>query len=124
MLVWSVTVALVLIAVSGWLFLKRDPDRYIHEKKSPINFFFKWGRPCHHLFKVVIITLFMVAIFSLYKYLLKASDVFAVTAALASGVILSGGKELLDKAITRDDVITPVLGITLGFITILLSFRL
>lgn len=124
MLVWAVTIALVLIAVSGWLFLKRDPDRYIHEKKSPINFFFKWGRLCHHLFKVVIITLFMVAIFSLYKYLLKASDVFAVSAALVSGVILSGGKELLDKAITRDDVITSVLGITLGFITILLSFRL
>ena len=50
-----VTIILVLITISGWLFLKKDPDRYIHEKSSPINFFFKWGRLYHHFFKVAII---------------------------------------------------------------------
>ena len=124
MLVWTFTIALVLIAVSGWLFLKRDPDRYIHEKKSPINFFFKWGRPCHHLFKVVIITLFMVAIFSLYRYLLDASYVFSLGIAVISGIVLSGGKELLDKYITKDDVITSISGIILGFIVISLFLKI
>ena len=47
MLVWIVTIILVSIAIGGWLFLKRDPDRYIHEQSSPINIFFKWGHLWH-----------------------------------------------------------------------------
>lgn len=122
MLAWIVTIVLILIALSGWLFLKTDPDRYIHEKKSPINFFFKFGRFYHHVFKVVIIILFMVIIFSLYRYILRVSEVFSLIASLGAGIILSSGKELLDKAITRDDVITSLLGITLGFSFLYLFF--
>jgi len=122
MLVQIVTIILVSITIGGWLFLKRDPDRYIHEQRSPINFFFKWGYWYHHFFKVTIIILFMIIIFSFYKYLLNASDVFAMSAALIAGIVLSGGKELLDKAITLDDIFSSILGITLGFLTILLFF--
>ena len=122
MLVFIVTVFLALIAAAGWLFLKRDPDRYIHEQRSPINFFFRWGRLYHHFFKIAIIISFMIGIFSLYKYLLNTSDVFAMSAALIAGIVLSGGKELLDKGITLDDIITSILGITLGFLAILLFF--
>jgi len=122
MLVLIVTIILVLITVGGWLFLKRDPDRYIHEQRSPINFFFKWGRLYHHFFKVAIIILFMVIFFSFYKYLLRTSDVFAMSAALIAGIVLASGKELLDKAITLDDIIASILGITLGFFAILLFF--
>jgi len=64
----------------------------------------------------------MIIIFSFYKYLLNASDVFAMSAALIAGIVLSGGKELLDKSITLDDIITSILGITLGFLAILLFF--
>jgi hypothetical protein len=122
MLVQITTIILVLITIGGWLFLKRDPDRYIHEKRSPINFFFRWGRLYHHFFKVAIIILFMVIIFSFYKYLLSVSNVFALTAALIAGIVLSGGKELLDKGITRDDIFSSVLGIALGFLITFLLF--
>ncbi|MDP2967436.1 MAG: hypothetical protein Q8N87_03445 [bacterium] len=122
MLIWIVTIILVLITVGGWLFLKRDPDRYIHEKSSPINFFFRWGRLYHHFFKVMIIILFMIIIFSFYKYLLRTSDVFAMSAALIAGIVLSGGKELLDKKITLDDIFSSIIGITIGFLAILLFF--
>jgi len=122
MLIWLVTIILVSITVAGWLFLKRDPDRYIHEQSSPINFFFKWGRLYHHFFKVGIIILVMVLIFSLYRHLLSASNVFAITAAIVAGIVLAGGKELLDKAITPDDVFTSILSITLGFLALLLFF--
>ena len=122
MTIWLATIILLLIAIGGWLFLKRDPDRYIHEQTSPMNIFFKWGHFWHHIFKIAIIVLFMVAIFSLYKYLLAASPVFALTSAVAAGVILSGGKELLDKQITMDDVISSVLGIILGFFLLFLFF--
>ena len=122
MLIWIVTIILVLTAVFGWLFLKRDPDRYIHEQKSPINFFFRWGRFYHYFFKIAIIILFMIAIFSFYKYFLSASDVFALTSAVIAGIILSGGKELLDKYITLDDIITSILGIALGLFVLLLFF--
>ncbi len=119
MLVWTVTIILVSIAAGGWLFLKRDPDRYIHEERSPMNFFFRWGRLYHHFFKVAIIMLFMFIIFSLYKYLLATSNVFALTSAVIAGIVLSGGKELLDKAITLDDVISSIVGITVGFLVLL-----
>ena len=122
MLIWIVTIILVLITAGGWLFLKSDPDRYIHEKTSPINFFFRWGRLYHYFFKVAIIILFMIIIFSFYKYLLRSSDIFATSAALIAGILLSGGKELLDKKITLDDIISSILGITLGFLVILLFF--
>jgi len=122
MLVWIVTIILVLIAVGGWFFIKRNADRYLHGEKSSINFFFRWGWFCHHLFKVTIIILFMVIIFSFYKYLLNTSNVFATTAALITGIVLSGGKELLDIYITLDDIISSILGITLGFLAILLFF--
>ena len=122
MLVLIATIILVLITVGGWLFLKRDPDRYIHEQRSPINFFFKWGYLYHHFFKVAIIILFMIIIFSFYKYLLRTSDVFAMSAALIAGIVISGGKELLDTSITLDDIIASILGITLGFFAILLFF--
>ncbi len=122
MLTLAVTIILILITVFGWLFLKRDPQRYIHEKKSPINFFFRWGRLYHHFFKVGIITLFMVLIFSLYKYPLNASNNFATTSALIAGLVLSGGKELLDKKITGDDIFTSVVGIAVGFLTLVLFF--
>ncbi len=122
MLIWIATIILVLITVGGWLFLKRDPDRYIHGQKSPINFFFRWGHLYHHFFKVAIIILFMIIIFSFYRYLLSASNVFATAVALIAGIVLSGGKELLDKGITLDDVIASILGITLGFLAILLFF--
>ncbi len=103
--------------------MKRDPDRYIHEEKSLMNIFFKWGRSWHHIFKVVIIILFMAAIFSLYKYFLATSSVFALTAAVVAGVILSGGKELLDKKITLDDVVSSTLGIILGFFLLFSCFK-
>lgn len=122
MLVWIFTIILVLITVGGWLFLKRNPDYYLHEKESPMNFFFRWGRLYHHFFKVAIIILFMLIIFSLYRYLLSASNVFATTAALIAGIVLSGGKELLDKSVTLDDIIASTLGVTLGFLVILLFF--
>ena len=102
--------------------MKRDPDRYIHEKTSPMNIFFKWGRFWHHIFKIAIIALFMLTIFSLYKYLLAASQSFALTAAAVAGVILSGGKELLDKAITLDDIVSSAIGIIIGFLITYLFF--
>jgi len=116
MLVLIATIILVLITVGGWLFLKRDPERYIHEQKSPINFFFKWGRLYHHFFKVAIVALFMIIIFSFYRYLLNVSDFFALMSALIAGIVLSLGKELLDKAITPDDIFSSILGIALGFL--------
>ena len=58
----------------------------------------------------------MVAIFSLYKYLLGVSNVFAGSAAIIAGVVLSGGKELLDKAITLDDIISSTIGVIIGFL--------
>lgn len=122
MLVWIFTIILVLITIGGWLFLKRNPDYYLHEKGSPMNFFFRWGRLYHHFFKVAIIILFMLIIFSFYKYLLSASNVFATTTALIAGIVLSGGKELLDKSVTLDDIIASILGVTLGFLVILLFF--
>jgi hypothetical protein len=122
MLVFIVTVLLALIAATGWLFLKRDPDRYIHEQKSPINFFFKWGRLYHHFFKVGIIAVFLVLIFSLYKYLLNTSNTFAIALALIAGIVLSGGKELLDKDIQTDDIFSSFLGIALGLSIIMLFF--
>jgi hypothetical protein len=121
-MVWVVTFFLILTAVSGWLFLRRDPERYIHEKTSPINIFFKWGRFWHHIFKMAIIALFMLAIFSLYKYLLAVSNTFAGSAALTAGAVLAGGKELLDKAITLDDVVSSAIGIIFGFLIIYLFF--
>jgi len=122
MLVWIVTIILVLTAVFGWLFLKRDPDHYIHEQKSPMNFFFRWGFFYHHLFKIAIIILFMIMIFSLYKYFLNVSNVFVLTSAIIAGIILSGGKELLDKSITLDDIIASLLGIAFGVFVLLLLF--
>ena len=123
MLVWIVTIFLVLIAVAGWLFLKKDSARYIHGQKSPINFFFKWGNLYHHFFKVAITAAFMIIIFSLYKYLLNTSNIFAAISALVAGVVLSGGKELLDKGIQLDDVISSFIGIAFGLSIILLVFR-
>lgn len=122
MLIWLTTIILVLLALGGWLFLKRDPDRYIHEKSSPINFFFRWGRAYHHYFKAAIIVLAMLLIFSFYRYLLGASGVVSLALAAAAGAALSAGKELLDKAITLDDVATSILGIVLGAVIILLLF--
>lgn len=66
----------------------------------------------------------MITIFSFYKYLFKASNVFALIAALIAGIVLSGGKELLDKYITLDDVIASILGIIIGFLAILLFFKI
>jgi len=80
------------------------------------------GRFWHHIFKIVVIALFMLAIFSLYKYLLVVSNIFAGTAAVIAGVVLSGGKELLDKAITLDDVVSSTVGILFGFAIIYLLF--
>ena len=122
MLVFIVTLLLVLIAIVGWLFLKRDPDRYIHEKKSPINFFFKWGHIYHHFFKVGIIAVFMVLIFNLYKHPLSTSNNFATVIAVIAGVVLSGGKEMLDKSIQADDVLASFLGVVLGLSIIILVF--
>ena len=122
-LVWIVTIFLVLLAGGGWLFLKSDPDRYIHEKSSPINFFFKWGHLYHHFFKVAVVAAFMIAIFSLYKYPLNASSIFSIVSALLAGIIISGGKELLDKSIQLDDIFSSFLGIALGLSIILLVFQ-
>lgn len=122
MLVFIVTALLALITAGGWLILKRDPDRYIHEQKSPINFFFRWGRLYHHFFKVAIIIVFMILIFSLYKYLLNTSNNFAIVLALISGIVISGGKELLDKRIQADDILSSLLGIVLGLSIIMLVF--
>lgn len=108
MLVWIVTAILFLSAVGGWLFLKKDPDHYIHEQKSPINFFFKWGRLYHHFFKVAIIAAFIILIFSLYRYLLNVSYNFSLTVASIAGLVLATGKELLDKYITADDVFSSL----------------
>ena len=122
MLVLIATIILISITVGGWLFLKRDPERYIHEKKSPINFFFRWGYFYHHFFKVTIIILFMIRIFSFYKYFLNVSNFFALISATIAGIVLSGGKELLDKAITIDDIVSSLLGIVLGFFLLFLFF--
>lgn len=122
MLILIVTIILALIAIVGWLFLKRDPDRYIHETASPINFFFKWGRLYHHFFKVGIIILFAIIIFSFYKYILNATNDFSLTSALIAGAILAGGKEFLDKGISPDDIFTSILGLTLSFFIIRVFF--
>lgn len=122
MLAWIVTIFLTLSALVGWLFLKRNSDHYLYGEKSSINFFFRWGNRYHHFFKVAITAAFMIIIFSLYKYLLSTSNIFATTAALIAGIVLSGGKELLDKYITLDDIIASVLGVALGFLVILLFF--
>lgn len=122
MLVWTVTIVLALVAVSGWLLINRDPDRYIHEKTSPINIFFKWGRSWHHVFKITTLVFFMAVIFSLYRYFLDASQVFSTVIAIMAGITLATGKELLDKAITKDDVISSISGIIAGFLAIYLFF--
>jgi len=114
MLIWLVTIFLALVGAFGWLILKRDPERYIHESKSPINFFFRWGRVYHHFFKVAVLVVFIIIIFSLYKYLLHASDVLAVSLAALGGAGLAGGKELLDKSIQLDDIFSSLIGILLG----------
>lgn len=118
MLIWLSTIILSLIMLGGWLFLKRNPQKYIHEKKSPMNVFFRFGRFWHHIFKVMIIAVFMMLIFDFYKYLLQASNIFSIAIALISGVALTGGKELLDKKITPDDVIASIAGILTGLFVI------
>jgi len=65
---------------------------------------------------------FLVLIFSLYKYLLNASNTFAIVLALIAGIVLSGGKELLDKGIQTDDIFSSFLGIALGLSIIMLFF--
>jgi hypothetical protein len=122
MLIWIITIILLGMAILGWLFLKRDPDKYIHEKASPINIFFKFGRFYHRVFKVIVVVLVMMIIFLFYKYLLSSSREFALTAAVISGIILTGGKELLDKYITKDDVFVSILGISIGFSILFLLF--
>jgi len=120
--IFVVTIILILIAIGGWLFLKRDPEHYIHEQRSPINFFFKWGRLYHHFFKIGIIILFMVGIFSFYRYLFNASNTFSLSSALIAGIVLSGGKELLDKKITKDDIFASIIGIMIGFVILFIFF--
>jgi len=110
------------MAILGWLFLKRDPEKYIHEKASPINFFFKFGRIYHHFFKFGIIILFMVMIFSLYRFLLGATFVFSLTAAITASIVLSGGKELLDKALSLDDIFVSIFSTAAGSGFIVLLF--
>ena len=110
-----VTIILILAATGGWLFLKRDPQKYIHKNSSPINIFFRWGRFYHHVFKVIVIILVMVGAFVLYRYILGNVFGMSAIAAVAAGVILAGGKELLDKKITMDDVLVSIFGIALGF---------
>lgn len=106
----------------GWLFLKRDPERYIHEEKSPINLFFRFGRFYHHFFKIAIIAIFMILIFSFYKFILGASNFFSIAISSLAGTALTGGKELLDKKITLDDIVASLLGLALGILLIYLSF--
>lgn len=120
MLVWIVTVILILGAVLGWLFLKTDTERYIHQETSPMNIFFRWGLFWHHVFKIEIIAVFMMVIFALYKYPLETSNFFAFLAAVIAGAVLSGGKELLDKAITLDDIVASIIGIAVGCLIIYL----
>lgn len=120
MLVWIVTGILILGAVLGWLFLRTNPQRYIHEETSIMNIFFKWGRFWHHVFKVEVIAVFMMVIFALYKYPLEASNLFALGAAVIAGAVLAGGKELLDKAITLDDVVASFIGIGAGSLIVYL----
>ena len=122
MLIWTATIILVLIAVFGWLFLKKNSYKYLHGEGAPIDFFFQWGNFPHYLFKIAIIISFMLAIFSLYKYVLGASDNFAFILAVIAGIIIAGGKELLDIYITIDDVVVSVLSIILGALILLLLF--
>jgi len=61
----------------------------------------------------------MVAIFSLYKNILNSSYNFALISTIMTGVIISSGKELLDKKITLDDIVMSVVGIILGSIALL-----
>ena len=122
MLIWTATIILLLMAVFGWLFLRKNSERYLHGEKAPIDFFFQWGNFPHYLFKIAIIILFMLATFSFYKYLLSASNNFSLVSAVIAGVIIAGGKELLDKYITIDDVIVSVLTIILGALILLLLF--
>ena len=123
MLVWIVTAILALFMLGGWLVFKKNSDRYLYGQKSYINFFFKWGNLYHHFFKVAITAAFIIIIFSLYKYLLNTSNIFAAVSALVAGVVLSGGKELLDKGIQLDDIISSFIGIAFGLSIILLVFR-
>lgn len=122
MLILFSTVILIGLMAGGWLFLKRDPERYIHEEKSPINLFFRFGRFYHHFFKIAIIAIFMILIFSFYKFILGASNLFSIAISSLAGTALTGGKELLDKKITLDDVIASLLGLSLGLLLIYLSF--
>ena len=64
----------------------------------------------------------MIMIFSFYRYLLNASNTFSLSSALIAGIVLSGGKELLDKKITLDDIFSSIIGITIGFLALLLFF--
>ena len=64
----------------------------------------------------------MVIIFSLYRYILNASNTFSLSAALVTGIVLSSGKELLDKKITLDDIFVSIVGITIGFLLLFLFF--
>ena len=123
MQVWIATIILVLVIIGVWLFLKRDPGRYISDKKSPLSFFFRWGHPYHYLFKIAVIILFMIAIFVFYRYFLTASNVFAIIAAVIAGIVLSGGKELLDRRFSLDDIIATILAIIIGLTIIILFLR-
>ncbi len=118
MLIWTATIILILTAFFAWVFFRKNREYYLYNDRSPINFFFKWGNTFHYVFKVGIIVLFTAIIFAFYKYILGASDNFAMMAAIIASIIIATGKELMDYYITLDDVIASIIGIGLGFLAI------
>ena len=65
----------------------------------------------------------MVIIFSLYRFLLDATFVFSLTIAIVASVVLSGGKELLDKAISLDDILVSIFSTAAGSLIIFFFYR-
>lgn len=114
MLAWIVTIVLVLIAGIGWIALKKRIEPIYTIVYKPVNLLWLGGSKYHHIFNVLVNIVIVVAVFSLYKFLLDALNVFSITIAILAGVGISGGKEMLDKYVQFDDVLFCTTGIIIG----------
>lgn len=114
MLAWIVTILLVLFAGIGWLALRKKVEPIYTIVYKPVNWMWMGGSKYHHFWNIFINIVGVAAVFALYKYILGASNVFAMVIAIIAMIGVSMGKEMLDRYVQLDDVLFCSLGIIIG----------